>query len=430
MYAEERLQTPRKTHCANRFKKQPTSVAAQRSKKGSETPFPIELFDASEVDDLTDKEFLKQLKEEAYKLSEVPGMTSFEFKGNDQDDYDKVKLWIEKLVREDADGERVDDEALKIEKNSIVKCYELPIDIFTGSIIKPDVIVYCDNDKPIVLIENVSSPHTDTVIKMCWNLVRHLIWIRNSDTEITEWSGFVFPFSYTATKKGKSCVSQVFCTWNEKKAKFSFDVTPLVKSDVKARFLRTLKVQCTLMKRITSFKSSITTSIPLPSNCDCLKQLGEGYYQLPSIQSILLANDAKRMVLKFPLDKAERKNLSALSREFALLSKDPERLGRRANVLRIDKLQFLLPLLSDSNAEYEVIGGKKFFQFPMLIPPMSRDEARSCLGDFYRSVCEAISQLHAAAFRAHSDIRLENICFRQFQEREYKGKNFSFIGGI
>ena len=422
MYAEEILQTPRKTHCANRFALPSTAKAAtgSTSRKVSATPFPIALFDASKVNRVTDEQLLKQLsKEKPHNLTDIPEMSSrSSFQGYHTDDYDKVKEWIEEVLREDAD----DDAALKIEKNSLVKCYELPIDIFTSSKIKPDVIVYWDEDKPIVLIEVVSSPHSVTVRKLCWDLVHHLIWIRNSATEITEWSGFVFPYSFTSSKTEKSCVSQVSCTWDEKKAIFSFDVTPLVKSDVKARFLRTLKGQCTLMKGIASFQS-ITTSIPLASNSDCLAQLGEGYYQLPSIQSILLASDAERMVLKFPLNIAEREKLLAFSENFP-------RLLRRANVLSVDELQFLVPLHGDDDEPaFKVIGDNDFFCFPMLFPPMSRKEARRCLGDFYKSVSEAISQLHAAASRAHSDIRLENICFREIQG-QYKGNNFSFIGGI
>ena len=72
-----------------------------------------------------------------------------------------VEAWINKVLSQD---EALIIENYNIKKDSKVRRYELPINVFTRSNIKPDVVVYWDKDKPIVLIEVVSSPHIETVI--------------------------------------------------------------------------------------------------------------------------------------------------------------------------------------------------------------------------------------------------------------------------
>ena len=107
--------------------------------------------------------------------------------GSHKDDCDKVEAWINEVLRQDDQGDNaLKMENLDIKKDCQVTRYKLPIDVFTGSNIKPDVIVYWDKDKPIVLSEVVSSRHIVTVRKLCWNLVHHLIWMRNSATEIRD----------------------------------------------------------------------------------------------------------------------------------------------------------------------------------------------------------------------------------------------------
>ena len=59
------------------------------------------------------------------------------------------------------------------------------------------------------------------------------------------------------------------------------------------------------------------------------------------------------------------------------------------------------------------IGLKQFLVFPMLIFPMTREEAVQCLPQFVESVAKAIHSMHQEPLqRAHLDIRLENVCFR------------------
>ena len=127
------------------------------------------------------------------------------------------------------------------------------------------------------------------------------------------------------------------------------------------------------------------------------------------------------MVLKFPLSKAERDMLFGLSQH-------------KLTVLhKVAELQFLVPFeeTKASPAHASIHHRKHFFCFPKLIRPMSREDARRCLGSFYKSVHQAIDLLHKIAFRAHSDIRLENICFRPLPEGSFQGDvYFCFIDRI
>lgn len=58
-------------------------------------------------------------------------------------------------------------------------------------------------------------------------------------------------------------------------------------------------------------------------------------------------------------------------------------------------------------------GLKNFLVFPMLIFPMTREEAIQCLPKFVESVAKAIHSLHQLGL-AHLDVRLENVCFRAY----------------
>ena len=76
--------------------------------------------------------------------------------------------------------------------------------------------------------------------------------------------------------------------------------------------------------------------------------------------------------------------------------------------------------LGDKQSQYQLptgrthFGLKSFLIFPMLIFPMKVIEARQCLPEFIESVVKAIQSMHQQPLqRAHLDIRLENICFRQ-----------------
>ncbi|XP_065832048.1 uncharacterized protein [Oscarella lobularis] len=162
---KEILQTPRKTHCAKpNALLLSTSFAARRSggKVPMTTPFPIEFFDASKVEGKKDENLLSTLGEgNAYNLTDFLEISPSSLQGNHKEDYDIVGAWINKVLSQD---EALIIENYNMKKDSKVRRYELPIDVFTRSNIKPDVVVYWDKDKPIVLIEVISSPHIETVI--------------------------------------------------------------------------------------------------------------------------------------------------------------------------------------------------------------------------------------------------------------------------
>ena len=52
----------------------------------------------------------------------------------------------------------------------------------------------------------------------------------------------------------------------------------------------------------------------------------------------------------------------------------------------------------------------KYFEFPLLKPPIKRETAKSDLISFVSSVVFALNELHELGL-AHLDVRLENVCF-------------------
>ena len=64
--------------------------------------------------------------------------------------------------------------------------------------------------------------------------------------------------------------------------------------------------------------------------------------------------------------------------------------------------------------QQKLLSGWVVYTYPrVLYDPLSVEEARLCLIDFYDKVCQALTELHQVLSRVHMDIRLENVCFRE-----------------
>ena len=102
----------------------------------------------------------------------------------------------------------------------------------------------------------------------------------------------------------------------------------------------------------------------------------------------------KDEVYKYIVDKDEDKTMN--------------RLERCHTILGNEQSQYQLPI------DEKDFGLKSFLVFPMLIFPMEVSEAGQCLPEFVESVVKTIQSMHQQPLqRAHLDIWLENICFRQ-----------------
>ena len=75
------------------------------------------------------------------------------------------------------------------------------------------------------------------------------------------------------------------------------------------------------------------------------------------------------------------------------------------------KKQWDLFLFPTAHEMVSGINGHMFFEYPALEPPLSTDDAASCLPTLVQGVILAIQSLHAAKY-AHLDIRLPNICYK------------------
>lgn len=71
--------------------------------------------------------------------------------------------------------------------------------------------------------------------------------------------------------------------------------------------------------------------------------------------------------------------------ELCLYSKE---MKRKSNSENVHECPYQLP------TDLKFIGFKKFMVFPMLIYPMTREEAHQCLMNFVDSAADAINALH------------------------------------
>ena len=259
--------------------------------------------------------------------------------------------------------------------------------VFSSVSIFPDVAMYTDKQEvPLLLFEVHSSPYHQTLKKMVLGLMEHLRWLRNCDLSIVKWSGFCFPKSTELT-----CVSRVDIFWDFHNFRFVVDIFPLELNAVEYDVGRTIHEHLRMVEKDT-FKVPSRPLIGIPLGEEDLGVFGDGAYQLHSNNCIIVVH--KDEVYKYIVDKDEDKTMNWLERHHTILGNEQS--------------QYQLPI------DVKNFGLKSFLIFPMLIFPMKVIEARQCLPEFIESVVKAIQSMHQQPLqRAHLDIRLENICFRQ-----------------
>lgn len=261
--------------------------------------------------------------------------------------------------------------------------------IFVSNDLRPDVVMY-KGGIPVLVIEVHSSPYKNTLRKLSLVLVELLRFLKNADEGINEVCGFCFPKSSEA-----SCVCQMTVSWDVESFRFEVKYSALAARDVEKNVQEVYRKQSSRFSNVTPKQRLF--SIPL---CEGSKtsfkkalKIDEPVYQMYSKSALLLCDGSK--VYKHIIDQSEENTIFALF-----------------NGIGHHHKRFLLPL-----AVIIKFRSTHFFEYPYILPPLLREEARTCLGTFVQSVIEALQELHKVTGCAHLDVRLENICF----SKEYEG---------
>ena len=262
--------------------------------------------------------------------------------------------------------------------------------IFVSNDIRPDIVMY-KGEIPVLVIEVHSSPYEKTLRKLSIVLVEQLRLLKNADEGINEVCGFCFPKSSEA-----SCVCQMTVRWDVASFLFEVDYSALATRDVEKSVQEVYRKQ-SRFSNVTPVQRPL--SIPLcKESIDSFKKalkIDKPVCQMYSKSALLLCDGSK--VYKHIINVSEE---STILRLFG-------RIGRHH-----ERFRFILPLAFES-----IFPSTHFFVYPYMSPPLSREEARTCLRTFVQSVIEALQDLHKVTGCAHLDVRLDNICF----SKKYEG---------
>lgn len=226
---------------------------------------------------------------------------------------------------------------------------------------------------------------TKTLQKLGYDLIHHLQWLKNRDSDIQDCSGFYFHFA----EGHMDHVTELHLVWDE--GSFSYNVDPkcLSAQQVTAR----LKSICIQEKeRIDRLCHVIPTNFIIPMRAAwCIEHFGISAHQVHSGESVVIMNDT--VVFKTPVGGDESRTLELLF---------DKNIAAGGNLLQMS----ILP----QRKLVSICEKKFFFEFKLCKPPLSKREASENLKQFAIKTAAAIEELHGIGF-AHLDIRLENICF-------------------
>ena len=252
--------------------------------------------------------------------------------------------------------------------------------LWTSECKKPNLQIISANRCVLVQIEVDSGDMESTLRKLGIGLVEQLRWLRNHRTSITKCGGFYF----MSGSSGRGHVIYVEVVWEDEHLKFLLKRQRLPMASV------TTKVKEVMAEAQQSLALTVDrhmTAFALPISRDFIQaHFGAGAIQLPSGQSVVIANLGTRKVYKHCLSDTDSVSLMEL-RLFARKpgrSVFPDSLEKRCDV--------------------------SYFVFPLLNPPLLPEVARQNAKVFVGSVHEAITELHDQFNLAHLDVRLGNIC--------------------
>ena len=253
--------------------------------------------------------------------------------------------------------------------------------LWTSECKRPDLQIISANKCVLVQIEVDSGDMESTHRKLGIGLVDQLRWLRNHGTSITKCGGFYF----MSGSSGSGHVIHIEVVWEDKHLKFFLKRQRLPMDSVIAKVE---EVMAEAQRSLDLTGGGHVTDFALPLSRDFIQaRFGAGAIQLPSGQSVVIANLETRKVYKHCLNDTEGMRVMELIQLFSRKpgrSVFPDSVGKSCDV--------------------------SFFVFPLLKPPLLSEQARQKAKAFVGSVHEAITELHEQFNLAHLDVRLGNIC--------------------
>ena len=251
-------------------------------------------------------------------------------------------------------------------------------------LIKPDVCVVTSGTIPVftVDVEVYSETYEQTVKKAVLGAIAHLRLLRARNSQAESCIAFAFPGNMQRQKSFVTKVTVSFVNFG-----FQYTFLPLGKNDVKPAIGEILRQDWSTFYGTPDFSYFIHLS---QEECDVFES---GAVQVNSFTSLVIRNRDSTKYWKF--------NVKA-TMEFVSLE------TIQAVRIELNAGSYLQQSLLHSSISQQ--GGRIFYQYEGLKPPLSRQEAKSHLLALVEGVRVALDELHRQSV-AHMDVRLPNICF-------------------
>ena len=245
-----------------------------------------------------------------------------------------------------------------------------------------DVIFYNDQSEAITLIEVMScGSRESTICKLGLGLMDQLVSQRNRNDEIKFVKGFYFPWHLD-----EMYVEEVKCHWHDEKNIFKITSTRLQHNMVRDHILHNVDAE---KEKVRGLRNCHNNHYTIPLTDRYIKTLiGADAVQVRSGNSFVIQTDSH--IFKCPFGMQEYERLNLLSSESRSLNHS------------------ILPTC------IKILQNKAYFQFERCSEPLTVHQGKENIVDLTSAVVDAIDELHMHGI-AHLDIRLENICFKNYQ---------------
>ena len=266
--------------------------------------------------------------------------------------------------------------------------------------IRPDVGIFLSfkEEEVVCIFEEDSTQNNSyeqSITRAC-HYSRAICRLKSMNNVNQEGVCFVFPSAFdAAVKKQKMAVVEVLCKWDYDFCRFSYSATAIPLNILKERIISVITTQIPVnvtLNNDAKYLYKFTTT-------DLRICFGSSMYhfnhQYSSARSIVL-------------------NVSAASYKYVMKFVD----AKTYTILQRLKQE----ICHDSVLHYI----KQYYQatdsplialiYDVLIQPLTVMEAKNCLIDFITLLRTTLQSVHDIGFE-HCDLRLENICFRQDQDK-------------
>ena len=300
---------------------------------------------------------------------------------NHQESYEAIKGWLTKRLS------LTGGESISIDRE-VADAHPL----WTSTHKRPDLQIVSTTNHVLVQVEVDSSNKDSTIRKLTLGLIDQLRWLRNHTTSITKCSGFYF-----MNHRSGGQVIQVVLEWVDNEWMFLQNPNRLQKESVVAMIRQALNDARVSLRLALAAENPTDHALPI-SGSFIHGNFGAVAEQFPSGQSVVIIDVVGGKAYKRCLDPNEE--------------------------IRLLRLRDCNPKPSRSvfpdGSQVVVNDYISFFQYPLLKPPLTPQQAKDNASRFVKLVCEAIQELHDSFNIAHLDVRLANICLTDTDDLDVK----------